>query len=202
MSDWHLISCDCGKTIRVQPRNAGESRTCECGTEIVLPTMREIRRLPLDEAKAAESKSEKVTKTGKNSGKAHWHPALAAMFVTGIPVLLIGLFFAGYALLRAREIPKQAMESPGIERVIAAAPGKLGDLLRMDFDNASINETVSDFWNPLLKNQETLPEQIEPPHIFYRGIRDRYVGYAKWASIAVAAGLALTLIPLLSPKRK
>ena len=47
MSDLYLLECGCGKQLSVGARNAGQSVRCECGNTIPVPSLRELRRLPL-----------------------------------------------------------------------------------------------------------------------------------------------------------
>ena len=41
-----LLPCTCGRDIRVEPRQAGDTVRCECGVARQAPTLREIRNLP------------------------------------------------------------------------------------------------------------------------------------------------------------
>ncbi|TWT30164.1 hypothetical protein KOR34_47220 [Posidoniimonas corsicana] len=48
MATKHLLPCDCGKSIRVEPSQAGDRVVCECGAELDVPPLRQLRDLPLD----------------------------------------------------------------------------------------------------------------------------------------------------------
>jgi len=41
----YLLPCSCGRDIRVEPRQAGETVRCECGETCAVPTMREVQGL-------------------------------------------------------------------------------------------------------------------------------------------------------------
>jgi len=42
----YLLSCECGKTVPVETRQAGERVSCECGATLEVPTLRKLRHLP------------------------------------------------------------------------------------------------------------------------------------------------------------
>jgi hypothetical protein len=49
----HLVTCVCGRQLPVDLGQAGEQLTCVCGTNVSVPTLRQLRQLPL--AAAAEA---------------------------------------------------------------------------------------------------------------------------------------------------
>lgn len=42
----YLLTCNCGKTVPVDVGQAGGQVTCECGTRLDVPTLRQLRHLP------------------------------------------------------------------------------------------------------------------------------------------------------------
>lgn len=48
----HLIPCDCGSQISVRTSQAGERIACpQCQSQVAVPSLRELTKLPLDTAK-------------------------------------------------------------------------------------------------------------------------------------------------------
>lgn len=68
----HLLECECGKQVPVEPRQAGSQIPCPCGKQVTAPSMREIRALPTADI---ESSSEKYRET--------WSLKKGVLFVTG-----------------------------------------------------------------------------------------------------------------------
>jgi hypothetical protein len=48
----YLVTCVCGRQLPVEVGQAGEQLTCVCGTNVAVPTLRQLRQLPV--ATAAE----------------------------------------------------------------------------------------------------------------------------------------------------
>lgn len=49
----YLVPCDCGKTLEVEPSQAGLSVTCDCGAATELPTLGGLRSFPTKEQQKA-----------------------------------------------------------------------------------------------------------------------------------------------------
>lgn len=189
MSSWYLLPCQCGKAVRILPKHAGETRSCECGVDMSIPTMREIRRLePANNEQSEPSPSQPGN---------HWHPAMGAMFVTGIPIFLIGLGLATYFFWMGSRITERATVKPTMDEVLEVAP----DMYRLDLNTISLADSVEKIWKPLSKNEE-LPEYIEPPHLFWRGEQGKYRRAATWASAAAVVGLILAAVPMMASGKK
>lgn len=45
----YLLSCECGKTVPVEVRQAGGRVPCACGATLDVPTLRRLRHLPVEE---------------------------------------------------------------------------------------------------------------------------------------------------------
>jgi hypothetical protein len=46
MSNRRLLACNCGRTVPVEPRQAGGETTCACGAKLLIPPLRQLRDLP------------------------------------------------------------------------------------------------------------------------------------------------------------
>ena len=46
----YLLPCSCGKTVLVEMGQAGGRVTCSCGTQLEVPTLRQLRHLPQQQA--------------------------------------------------------------------------------------------------------------------------------------------------------
>ncbi len=57
MSSTYLLPCHAGKAVEVTVANAGRTVVCPCGKQVVVPTLRELRKLPLAQEKPAAGKS-------------------------------------------------------------------------------------------------------------------------------------------------
>ena len=43
----HLLTCDCGRQLAVEPGQAGETLRCACGSPLAVPALRQLRQLPI-----------------------------------------------------------------------------------------------------------------------------------------------------------
>lgn len=88
MSAKYLLPCRCGQYVAVEPRQAGETVVCECGTPLAIPTMLEITAL-----EKAPEETAPTAATGHTSWG--WHQRmvllggllLLAAVVTGVWVV-------------------------------------------------------------------------------------------------------------------
>jgi hypothetical protein len=95
----YLLSCSCGQQIRVSSVQAGETLRCACGAPLQVPSMRELRALPL----AAD---EQVGKTRRGSVWEDRH-RVAFLFV----LVAIGAL-AGAGYLAAQLPPPERQATP------------------------------------------------------------------------------------------
>jgi hypothetical protein len=51
----YLLSCECGKSVPVEVRQAGEHISCDCGAMLEVPPLRKLRHLPVAAPMAAET---------------------------------------------------------------------------------------------------------------------------------------------------
>jgi hypothetical protein len=44
----YLVTCECGRQLAVEAGQAGETLRCDCGATIAVPTLRQLRELPIE----------------------------------------------------------------------------------------------------------------------------------------------------------
>ena len=139
MSQQFLLTCECGNEFPILPRHAGESRDCKCGTAIVIPTLRDIRRLPRYESDSATQDGQK-----KHAGsRKRWTIGHGIAFSLGVPVILIALGWLGYNALERNRVNTDA---PTYDDILAASTGILASV---DFDDLSLVDSYERVWKPL-----------------------------------------------------
>ena len=50
----YLLTCDCGETLKVEQRQAGSAMECSCGRNLAVPTLGQLRDLPVATSLDAE----------------------------------------------------------------------------------------------------------------------------------------------------
>jgi hypothetical protein len=90
MSRQHLLECECGASLRVASRQAGEFVRCSCGKTIPIPALRELEALKLAEPTDAPISPEST-----------WTTRQGLTFVVGV-VMLAGASVALIYLVTAR----------------------------------------------------------------------------------------------------
>ena len=82
MGDQYLLECDCGKQLSVGARQAGQSVRCGCGNTIGVPSLRDLRRLPL-------------AHRGEKQKSTAWSQTQGFTFVMGsmVAAIAVGVFF-------------------------------------------------------------------------------------------------------------
>ena len=73
----YLLTCECGETRIVEPQQAGISITCECGREIHVPALVQMRKLP-----AADGPVTQVSAMA-------WSPQQGVLYAVGITIMVI-----------------------------------------------------------------------------------------------------------------
>lgn len=81
MGDQYLLECDCGQQLSVGVRQAGQAVRCGCGNTIGVPSLRDLRRLPL-------------AHRGEGQESTAWSQAQGFTFVTGsiVATIAVGVF--------------------------------------------------------------------------------------------------------------
>ena len=89
----YLVSCRCGNQLAVEARLAGSRVQCACGQAVDVPTLRELRSLP-------------VASSGMSEGGSEWtvrHGMAAAACVVAVGLAI----FAGYLLWQQWRLNEQ-----------------------------------------------------------------------------------------------
>ena len=95
MSDQYLLECECGKQLSVGARQAGQSVRCGCGNTIGVPSLRDLRRLP-------------VAHRGDRRKSTAWSQTQGFTFVMGSIVTAIALCVFFYILTARRHVEVSA----------------------------------------------------------------------------------------------
>jgi hypothetical protein len=60
----YLLNCGCGKTVPVEIGQAGGRVSCSCGTQLDVPTLRQLRHLPQAKVEQTQSRGSWGTRQG------------------------------------------------------------------------------------------------------------------------------------------
>ena len=92
------LLCECGKVHLIETTQAGSSLPCDCGTEILVPTLREIAQLP---------DAEEMPSTPRRS---RWTHQQAIFFAVGVVIFFLGLGAATvlFSTRPAAQLPQPA----------------------------------------------------------------------------------------------
>ncbi len=93
MSQKYVLPCSCGLSVYVEPSQAGQQVACSCGTTQKVPTLMQLRSLPLAEEPAPQKKIE----TGNMR---------RAFFWLGIFVFVPSLLFLLWAVFLSKPLPR------------------------------------------------------------------------------------------------
>jgi len=98
----YLLACDCGKSVPVEMRQAGERVVCVCGATLDVPPLRKLRHLPVEAPVAVKS-------------AAAWSPRRGIITAC----LVLGTILAAIALWnRLTEPAVEPFNAAGRERVV------------------------------------------------------------------------------------
>ena len=78
----YLLPCSCGKQKVVHPSQAGDQVVCECGAQLAVPTLRQLRSLPPAETEPSAEKN------------LAWGP-LQGLLLCGAAILTVALGMGG-----------------------------------------------------------------------------------------------------------
>jgi hypothetical protein len=99
----YLLTCtSCEQPIPLEVAQAGETVRCDCGAEIPVPSMREIRRLPTDAGPTAVEESIEVYGLSMQSSPAR--QLQRYLFAAGFLVAVISAGMAGFYYFAAARI--------------------------------------------------------------------------------------------------
>ena len=57
----YLLSCKCGQTVEIEPNQAGQTISCACGERLLIPSMLQIKALPIAPEKQEPPKEKRKT---------------------------------------------------------------------------------------------------------------------------------------------
>jgi len=164
MADRHLLSCSCGRETPVSPGQAGDTLRCLCGRTLEVPTLRELRRLPM-----AETRKEGAT----------WTPLQGWMFGGGGMLAVAGFGAAVFFLWRWSGIDTQPRK---LDHTIYHAAA---------VDQWTVDQTW-DAWTEL-KNLEKNPlVRYDPIYVLNR--RAARVFFSRGVACAVAGAIGLVVL--------
>ncbi|MEN1681785.1 MAG: hypothetical protein AAGJ46_19560 [Planctomycetota bacterium] len=102
----YLLPCQCGQSIRVEPRQAGEKVTCSgCSDVLEVPSLRQIRELPPAPDESAPRRS---------SWSARQGVLTAGMLVTAA-LIGVGAYFYSVMPLPPEEVNRDLQIAQGLE---------------------------------------------------------------------------------------
>ncbi|MEC7566505.1 MAG: hypothetical protein VX738_12560 [Planctomycetota bacterium] len=87
----YLLTCPCGNDLPVEVAQAGDSLTCECGENITIPNLRDVKMLPLapDQQPVAASS---------------WNRVNGILFFIAVISISSGVLGAGFSFIRGSQI--------------------------------------------------------------------------------------------------
>ena len=110
----YLLTCtSCEQPIPVEVTQAGETIRCDCGAEIPLPSMREIRRLPTDAGPTAVEENIEVYGLPLQSSPARQlqrYLFAAGFLVTVISAGMAGFYYFAAARIQVGDVHRDQMD--------------------------------------------------------------------------------------------
>ena len=172
MPDRYLLPCpNCSRKLAVALVQAGERVSCECGTDVEVPTMRELRVL---------APAEELVETPSTG----WNTVRGWLFVSGVVLILL----AGLAHWQINPMRKMLdIRAPQYQE------------LNIDLDAVSLGEawTAWKFFRDAKLDYRNTPGFVANRK---RHRELSYFIYTAWAAAAVGFGLLVTAVAWPSPK--
>ncbi|MFP6750695.1 MAG: hypothetical protein VB855_03380 [Pirellulaceae bacterium] len=186
----YLLTCtSCEQPIPLEVAQAGETVRCDCGAEIPVPSMREIRRLPTDAGPAAVEESIEVYGLSMQSSPAR--QLQRYLFAAGFLVAVISAGMAGFYYFAAARI-------------------QVGDVHRDQMDqgdrliDALTPEGAYEAWKML--RIQGIGDHEKPDHVLQEKKKEGYmrkmgVAYYGFAFGLLVIGIGMFLVKLRSSPR-
>ena len=92
----HVLTCDCGQMLAVVTAQAGETVACGCGKTIAVPTLRQLREMPLAEEVSGSTGAAAVGTWGVRQG------VMAVCLIAAALCLVV----AGYSRYSQPKLPQ------------------------------------------------------------------------------------------------
>ena len=169
----YLLTCtSCQQPIPVEIARAGETVRCDCGAEIPLPSMREIRRLPTDAGPTAVEENIEVYGLPLQSSPAR--QLQRYLFAAGFLVAVISAGTAGFYYFAAARI-------------------QVGDVHRDQMDqgdrliDALTPEGAYEAWKML--QRRGIGDQEKPEHVINQEKKEEFLGKARIFLYTLALGI-------------
>jgi hypothetical protein len=165
----YLLPCSCGKSVAVEPAQAGQSVRCACGRMLEVPAMRLVRQLTPAARDAA----------GARRAAPSWPRAQRMLFAAGLALLVGGAATAGYyqwvrMQLQTEEVPWDDVQ------------GACATIERMN---------ISDAWEVWTVMRDVDIGPYAPPiFVHHRRIAVELLRYVIMGSAAAGVGLVLMLL--------
>ncbi|MEM9185519.1 MAG: hypothetical protein AAGB00_03380 [Planctomycetota bacterium] len=116
----YLLSCSCGESVPVEPRQCGEMVTCPCGIQIEAPTLRQMQQLPPAERQ----------QTVAASGWGYRQGVLTAGFLLTAALVGVGVYFMRNEPLPLQRMDRDQKVARGVETM---TPKSMFDLWRVQY---------------------------------------------------------------------
>ena len=179
----YLLPCECGATVPIETRQAGEPVTCpQCAAALTAPAMRSIRKLKPEENETAEKSSDQP-----------WTRQQGLMFAGGVTLAIVATVVAIGFYLSAKNVP-----------IAASMPDEQHLEQEIDGYHRQIDAAAAaDLWSAWRQiKQFGFGEWTLPVHIEMRKLRDRRMLYVKIAIGCAALGVGLAIGSfLIRPRR-
>jgi len=169
MSSEFLLTCQCGTEIPVRSTQAGGTVRCQCGLEVFVPTLRDLRQLP-----GASTLADDLTK------RRNWQLSNGVLFAAGVPIALLclGTFIYATYMRWPLELSKPDFREFQYER---------------DIDTLSLSESWDawlSFRNMQLDNRPT------PPYLVSRTRAFQLLGIMTASGVGFVIGMGCILAAL------
>lgn len=160
----YLLPCSCGKKHSVAAPQAGGTIACECGRNLPIPGLRDLRMLAPDEQSSAAAPATAVPGAVNPMG---------LIFAVSLCLLIAGLPVAGYCGYVLTQIDTHDHTDEVLQMQMEGLDKLSGD-------------RVFDLW----KNVTVQPLEYEQPHyLIARQVHGRYLNFALVAGALAGLGL-------------
>ncbi len=179
MSEQYLLECECGRTMLVRPRQAGETRECSCGRRREVPSLRGLQALPQVEEEISAQKSAR-----------RWTLGHGVAFAIAVPMLLAAAGVAGRSLYLYQRLQ---IPTPTLQDVLTYHDDAI---IRAEIDQMTASQTMEEVWKPLLQ-VKTLT-RMTPPHIVLAQHRQQLWRQAMVCVVIAVLSLLVIAVTLVS----
>ena len=91
MLRFHQIPCSCGKVHEVSKTQAGSSLTCDCGQEVSVPTLRELKDFPVVER--PDPQTAELTLASASGARERRTGLIFVLFVAAVLFAGLGIYY-------------------------------------------------------------------------------------------------------------